>query len=287
MASDRAGSRPGVVVVGTGFGCRVHVPALRAAGFEVVALVGVDAGRTARRAERSGVPRSATSLADALTLPGVEAVTIATPPGTHAALAIEAARAGKHVLCEKPFALDAGEAAAMLDAAGHKAGADGERFKLTIDYLPGADDQQKNVAEYIRGQLKKIGITVEVRASADFPAWSKRMATHDFDMSMDIVFNWGDPVIGVARTYVSSNIKPIVWTNTQSYKNKEVDQLLATAGGVLDPVKRKAYYATFEKIVTDDLPIEFINVVPYHTAASKKVGNLPTTSGGRCRPITR
>jgi predicted dehydrogenase len=103
-------------VVGTGFGCRVHVPALRAAGFDVVALVGRDAERTARRAERAGVPRSATSLDEAVALPGVEAVTIATPPATHAALAIAAARAGKHVLCEKPFALDAVEAAAMLDA---------------------------------------------------------------------------------------------------------------------------------------------------------------------------
>ncbi len=105
------------------------------------------------------------------------------------------------------------------------------------------------MAEYIRGQLKKVGIAVEVRASADFPAWAKRMATHDFDMSMDQVFNWGDPVIGVARTYLSTNIKPIVWTNTQSYNNPKVDELLNTAGGLLDPVKRKAYYATFEKIV--------------------------------------
>ena len=103
-------------MVGTGFGCRVHVPALRAAGFDVVALVGRDAPRTARRAERCGVPRSATTLVDALAISGIDAVTIATPPGTHAALAIAAARAGKHVLCEKPFALDAGEAAAMLDA---------------------------------------------------------------------------------------------------------------------------------------------------------------------------
>jgi predicted dehydrogenase len=119
VAADRAGARPGAVVVGTGFGCRVHVPALRAAGFDVVALVGRDAERTARRAERSGVAYSTATLADALAMPGVEAVTIATPPATHAALAIEAARAGKHVLCEKPFALDAGEAAAMLDAAQH------------------------------------------------------------------------------------------------------------------------------------------------------------------------
>ena len=44
---------PGAVVVGTGFGCRVHVPALRNAGFDVVALVGRDPERTARRAERA------------------------------------------------------------------------------------------------------------------------------------------------------------------------------------------------------------------------------------------
>ena len=46
---------PRVAVVGTGFGSRIHVPALRAAGFDVVVLVGTDAERTARRAERAGV----------------------------------------------------------------------------------------------------------------------------------------------------------------------------------------------------------------------------------------
>ena len=182
------------------------------------------------------------------------------------------------------YPYDLKKSAAMLDAAGHKAGADGERFKLTIDYLPGADDQQKNVAEYIRGQLKKIGIAVEVRTSADFPAWAKRLATHDFDMSMDIVFNWGDPVIGVARTYLSTNIKPIVWTNTQSYSNPKVDELLKEGGSELDPTKRKAYYAAFQKIVTDELPIDFINLVPYRTVTSKSVGNVPTTIWGPMSP---
>lgn len=183
------------------------------------------------------------------------------------------------------YPLDLKKAGEMLDAAGYKAGAGGERFKLTIDYLPGADDQQKNVAEYIRGQLKKVGITVEVRASADFPAWAKRLASHDFDMSMDTVFNWGDPIIGVHRTYLSTNIKPIVWTNTQSYANPKVDELLNTAGGLIDPTQRKAYYATFQKIVTDELPIEFINQVPYHTITSKKVANVPVTIWGPLSPL--
>jgi predicted dehydrogenase len=107
----------GVVVVGTGFGCRVHVPALRNAGFTVHALVGRDVARTRRRADRLGVPHACASLADALALPDVDAITIATPPDTHAPLVIEACEAGRHVLCEKPFALDAAEAERMLAAA--------------------------------------------------------------------------------------------------------------------------------------------------------------------------
>lgn len=182
------------------------------------------------------------------------------------------------------YPVDLKKAAALLDEAGYKAGEGGERFKMAIDYLPGFDDQQKTVAEYLRTQLKKVGIAAEVRTSADFPAWSKRIAARDFDVTMDAVFNWGDPIIGVHRTYLSTNIKPIVWTNTQDYRNPQVDELLNTAGGILDATKRKAYYATFQKIVTDDLPIHFINVMSMHTASSRRLGNVPTTIWGPLSP---
>lgn len=108
---------PGALVVGTGFGCRVHVPALRAAGFDVLALVGRDEAKTARRASRLDIPIATTDLRAGLALDGVDAVTIATPPHTHAEITLEVAAAGRHVLCEKPFALDAREADAMLAAA--------------------------------------------------------------------------------------------------------------------------------------------------------------------------
>ncbi len=107
----------GVVVAGTGFGCFTHVRALRAAGFDVRAVVGRDPDKTATRARTFDVPNACTSLTEALALPGVDAATIATPPLTHAALVREVLRAGKHVLCEKPFARDAAEARDLLETA--------------------------------------------------------------------------------------------------------------------------------------------------------------------------
>jgi predicted dehydrogenase len=107
----------GVVVVGTGFGCYTHVRALRASGFDVLALVGRDPEKTAARARLFEVPRALHSLRDALALPGVDAVTIATPPGTHAELALQAIEAGRHLICEKPFTASLGEAQTVLAAA--------------------------------------------------------------------------------------------------------------------------------------------------------------------------
>jgi predicted dehydrogenase len=108
---------PPALVVGTGFGCRIHVPALRAAGFEVVGLVGSTAERTTRRAEANGVPQAFTDLDEAISKTGAVAVTIATPPDTHAKLALAAIARGCHVICEKPFTLEAAEAREVLAAA--------------------------------------------------------------------------------------------------------------------------------------------------------------------------
>lgn len=110
--------RIAVAVVGTGFGARIQVPALTASGrFEVIALVGRRADHTAGLAARLGVPHALTSLDQALAIDELAAVSVATPPDTHADYAIAAARAGKHVLCEKPMARTRAEARAMRDAA--------------------------------------------------------------------------------------------------------------------------------------------------------------------------
>jgi predicted dehydrogenase len=80
-------------------------------------VVGRNPEKSSERADAFGVPLGLTSLDEALRLPDVAAVTIATPPHTHAPLALAAIEAGKHVLCEKPFARDTLEARKVLSAA--------------------------------------------------------------------------------------------------------------------------------------------------------------------------
>ena len=179
------------------------------------------------------------------------------------------------------YDVDLDKANALMADAGF-----GDGMELTIDYIPGPKEQQQSVAEYMKSQLKKIGIDVTVRAAPDFPTWAGRVGGHDFELSMDVVFNWGDPVIGVHRTYLSDNIvKGVIWSNTQSYANPKVDDLLNAAAVELDMDKRKALYAEFQQIVAQDLPIYWINATPYHTAYSAKLSNPPKGIWGTMHPM--
>lgn len=161
------------IVVGTGFGSRVHVPALRAAGFEVVALVGTDPERTTRRAQRLGVDHATCDLEEALAYPGVELVTIATPPDLHAPQTLAAIAAGKHVICEKPFTLDATEASSVFEAA-ESAGVVhrlGYEFRWATDRALGA----RAIAEGMIGEPRLASFVshISLLAEPDFemPSW--------------------------------------------------------------------------------------------------------------------
>ncbi len=105
------------VVVGTSFGGRVHLPALRAAGFDVVGLVGNDPERTSERAADFGIETHGTSISDVVAETDADAVTVSTPPAAHHQSVMEAVATGAHVLAEKPFATSVAEAQQMVDAA--------------------------------------------------------------------------------------------------------------------------------------------------------------------------
>lgn len=99
-----------------------HLPAYRQAGFRVVACHDQDALTAQRTAEDHGIPLVANSLEMLLANPDVDIVDIAVTPWAQPAIAAMALRAGKHVLCQKPFAasLHAATDLVALAAAEHR-----------------------------------------------------------------------------------------------------------------------------------------------------------------------
>jgi predicted dehydrogenase len=91
------------------------IPAMqRARNCEIVAIASRDADRAAAAARELEIPRSYGSYEALLADPGVDAVYIPLPNHLHVPWTTRAAEAGKHVLCEKPIALTAGEARELL-----------------------------------------------------------------------------------------------------------------------------------------------------------------------------
>ncbi len=176
------------------------------------------------------------------------------------------------------------QASKLLDDAGYRRGSDGMRFKLTMDIIPGTSEAV-SIAEYIREQGKKIGVDYQIRTSPDFPTWAGRMASWEYDLSLDVVFNYPDPVIGVERTYISSNIKKLVWSNTMGYSNPKVDELFARAEREVNFERRKAAYHQLQDILTAELPLIWLFELGFATVWNKEFDGIPTNIWGTMSPF--
>ena len=105
-------------VIGTGFVGPFHVDAIRRTGLgEVVAIAGADPGRTAAKAAALGVERWTADAAELIADPSIDVIHICTPNATHVELAEAALRAGRHVVVEKPIAMDGEAADRLVDVA--------------------------------------------------------------------------------------------------------------------------------------------------------------------------
>jgi predicted dehydrogenase len=106
----------GAAIVGAGFIGAVHARSARLAGARIAGVVTSSAERSREAGERLGAPAYADAEA-LVAAPDVDVVHLCTPNHVHAPLAKAALAAGKHVVCEKPLALDGAEAATLADAA--------------------------------------------------------------------------------------------------------------------------------------------------------------------------
>jgi predicted dehydrogenase len=106
-----------VGIAGAGFIGAVHARSARLAGARLVGISASSAERAAQAALELGVERSFASSEELVEASDVDVVHICTPNHLHLPLAAAALAAGKHVICEKPLAMDAGGAARLVEAA--------------------------------------------------------------------------------------------------------------------------------------------------------------------------
>ena len=104
---DGAGRHRGIGIVGCGgIVSGAHLPAYRAAGLNVVAVHDVDLERAREVASAFGIAHVTESVEELIATPGVDIVDVAVPPWIQPDIVPVVAAAGKHILCQKPFALD-------------------------------------------------------------------------------------------------------------------------------------------------------------------------------------
>jgi peptide/nickel transport system substrate-binding protein len=177
------------------------------------------------------------------------------------------------------YPLDLARARALMDEMGLKPDADGTRTSLRLMPLPYGEVWTR-MAEYIRESLGKVGIRVTLE-SVDAGTWAQRLGNWDYDMTINVVGQYADPAIGVARSYVSSNIrKGVPFTNTEGYSNPQVDVLFEAGASTVDEAGRAKAYSEAQKILVQDVPVGWLLQVRFPTVLNKRFADVVTTAIG-------
>lgn len=122
----------GVGVAGTGFIGPAHIEALRRNGIQVLGLAESSPEKAEEKAAELGIPRSYGSVEAMLEDPEVDVVHLATPNHLHYPHAKAALLAGKHVVCEKPLAMNSAESAELVDLAAEKGLVNAVNFNIRM-----------------------------------------------------------------------------------------------------------------------------------------------------------
>jgi len=122
----------GVGVAGTGFIGPAHVEALRRNGIQVIGLAEAGQELALRKAAELGIPRHYGSLDELLLDPDIDVVHLATPNYLHHPHARAVLLAGKHVICEKPLAMNSVESAELVKLAAERNRVNAVNFNIRM-----------------------------------------------------------------------------------------------------------------------------------------------------------
>jgi predicted dehydrogenase len=186
-----------IAVIGAGFGQKVHVPAFRADNrCEVVAICSSTPQSAARAAKQAGIPYAYGNFGEMLSTDHVDAVSIAVPPASQAQLVIDAAKAGKHVFCEKPLAKDTKTAEEALRAV-ERAG-----VAHAIDFIfPEIDSWRRARSLLQDGKLGKLR----------HAALSWRVETYAFAAGLDSWKTRSQDGGGAVNNFLSHSLYYLEW----------------------------------------------------------------------------
>ena len=168
-AAIRTTDRPlPVALVGAGAIVEyAHIPAYLTHGIPIAGVFDLDQTRARVLADRFGIPRVYASLDELLGDPSVGVVDIAVPPWVQPGILRSVATAGKHALCQKPFALDM---ATALDLA---AEVGGSPVKVAVQQQMRYDEGIAAARSMVRrGWIGEVtAITFDVDIATDWSAW--------------------------------------------------------------------------------------------------------------------
>lgn len=168
---------------------------------------------------------------------------------------------------------DPEKARALLEEMGY----DGETVRLLP--LPYGETWQR-WAEAVKQNLGEVGINVEI-VSTDVAGWNQKLAEWDYDMAFTYLYQYGDPALGVARTYISTNIaKGSQWNNVEGYENKEIDDLFTKAAVAVTAEERQKLYTEVQQKLVDDVPVAWLLELGFPTIYRCNVKDLVTTAIG-------
>jgi predicted dehydrogenase len=141
-------------IIGVGFMGTVHTRAIRRAGGVLVGAVGSTPASSQAASERLGTERTTETVDDLLAADDVDVVHVCTPNATHAGLARAVLAAGKHVVCEKPLAVNPAEAEELVRLA-HDAGVTAT-VPFVYRFYPTVREARVRVAEGATGDVRLL-----------------------------------------------------------------------------------------------------------------------------------
>jgi peptide/nickel transport system substrate-binding protein len=166
----------------------------------------------------------------------------------------------------------------LLDEMGLTPDASGVRHRVKLLGLPYGTTFVRT-GEYIKQALSKVGIEVTLE-SVDRGTWAQRVAAWDYELTLDFVYQLGHPAIGIHRTYSSSNIRNVLFSNTMGYSNPEVDTLFDEATVETDQARLQETYTKAQQVLVDDVPLAWLIEIKFPTIHAKTVEGLVTTAHG-------